>query len=119
MMRQDDIERMLASEDPIEPTAGFTAGVMEAVRREAETPVPIAFPWRRAVPGMVLAVVGTCVLGVLAVTTQAPAAAAPTGPVAALEVPPHLLLAGAALVVACLVAYLVVRFSLRGADARL
>ena len=111
-MRQDDIERMLASEDLIEPSAGFTATVMEAVRREAETPVPIAFPWRRVVPGIVVSAVAICALAVLAFTVPAPAA-----PGSALEVPAHLLLAGTALVSACLVAYLAVRFSLRGADA--
>ncbi len=56
-MRQDDLEHILAGEDEIQPTSGFTASVMEAVRQEAATPPPIPFPWRRAVPGIMAAVV--------------------------------------------------------------
>ena len=37
------------------PSAGFTASVMDAVRREAVAPPPIAFPWKRALPGMAVA----------------------------------------------------------------
>jgi len=57
-MRQDDIGPLLASEEMIEPSPGFTASVMGAVRREAEAVEPIAFPWRRALPGLALCAAG-------------------------------------------------------------
>ena len=50
-MREDEFERALSKEEEILPTSGFTAAVMEAVRREAATPQPIPFPWKRALPG--------------------------------------------------------------------
>ena len=50
-MRDDEFERALSKEEEIHPSSGFTAAVMEAVRREAATPQPIPFPWRRALPG--------------------------------------------------------------------
>jgi len=49
----DDIDRVLSNEDSIVPSSGFAASVMEAVRRDAETPAPIPFPWKRALPGLV------------------------------------------------------------------
>ena len=48
---RDDIERLLADEDEITPSAGFMASVMEAVEREATSPPPLEFPWLRALPG--------------------------------------------------------------------
>jgi hypothetical protein len=58
MMRRDDIDRLLASEEMLEPSPGFAVSVMSAVRREAETLEPIAFPWRRALPGLVFSAAG-------------------------------------------------------------
>ena len=52
-MRDDDLDRVLAKEDEIVPSSGFTNAVMEAVRREAATPPPLAFPLWRALPGWV------------------------------------------------------------------
>jgi hypothetical protein len=49
----DDIDHMLSNEDSIVPSSGFAASVMETVRRDAETPPPIPFPWKRALPGLV------------------------------------------------------------------
>lgn len=53
-MNDDELERIL-SEEEILPSSGFTASVMDAVRREAQTPAPIPFPWKRALPGMIVA----------------------------------------------------------------
>jgi hypothetical protein len=39
-------------EEEIMPSSGFVASVMDAVRQEAAAPQPIAFPWRRALPGL-------------------------------------------------------------------
>jgi len=52
-MRGEDIDPMLARHDDIVPSSGFTASVMDAVTREATTPPPIPFPWKRALPGLV------------------------------------------------------------------
>jgi hypothetical protein len=51
-MRAEDIDLMPARDDNIVPSSGFTASVMEAVMREATTPPPIPFPWKRALPGL-------------------------------------------------------------------
>jgi hypothetical protein len=53
-MRDDDLDCILS--DEILPSSGFAASVMEAVRREAATPRPIPFPWKRALPGLVVAI---------------------------------------------------------------
>jgi hypothetical protein len=55
-MTNDDIDRVLAGEDSIVPSSGFAASVMEAVRRDAEAPPPIPFPWKRALPGLIYCV---------------------------------------------------------------
>ncbi|MGO9337228.1 MAG: hypothetical protein ACLPY1_06940 [Terracidiphilus sp.] len=47
-------ESILASEEPIAPSSGFLAGVMERVKEESAIPAPIPFPWKRALPGFVL-----------------------------------------------------------------
>jgi hypothetical protein len=52
-MNDDEIESILAGGDEILPSSGFAASVMEAVHQEVITPPPLAFPWRRAAPGMV------------------------------------------------------------------
>lgn len=54
-MNDPEIDRILSRQDEILPSSGFAASVMEAVRREAAAPPPIAFPWKRALPGIVLA----------------------------------------------------------------
>jgi hypothetical protein len=56
-MNHDDIDRILAGEDEILPSSGFAGSVMEAVRREAATPPPIPFPWKRAWPVAAAAVI--------------------------------------------------------------
>ena len=60
-----DLDRIL-SETEILPSSGFASSVMEAVRREAAAPPPIPFPWKRALPGLVVA---GAVLGTVLVMT--------------------------------------------------
>ena len=50
-MPNDELERILSEEREIQPSPMFAAKVMAAVQREAAAPPPIAFPWRRALPG--------------------------------------------------------------------
>ncbi|HMD17384.1 MAG TPA: hypothetical protein VKH18_12015 [Terriglobales bacterium] len=52
---EDEMNRILSSEDEILPSSGFAVSVMDAVRREAAAPPPIPFPWKRALPGLVVA----------------------------------------------------------------
>jgi hypothetical protein len=54
-MKQEDIDRILSGKQEIVPSSGFLDSVMDAVRREAVAPPPIAFPWRRAAPGLAVA----------------------------------------------------------------
>ena len=49
------MDRLLAAEEELVPSSGFLAAVMERVQEEAQAPPPIPFPWKRAIPGMVLA----------------------------------------------------------------
>jgi hypothetical protein len=80
MMNHDEIDRILAQRDEIVPSSGFTAAVMDAVRREASVPPPIPFPWKRALPCVVLA--GAAVLymiGAVASMLTHPHAALPAG----------------------------------------
>jgi hypothetical protein len=53
-MNRDDLDRILAQEKEILPSSGFAASVMEAVRGEAAAPPPLPFPWKRALPGVVV-----------------------------------------------------------------
>jgi hypothetical protein len=54
-MELSALDRILASDDEIAPSSGFLAAVMERVQQEARMPAPIPFPWKRALPGLVLA----------------------------------------------------------------
>ena len=54
-MDSSAIDNILATEEEIIPSSGFLASVMERVSEEANAPAPIPFPWKRAVPGIVLA----------------------------------------------------------------
>jgi hypothetical protein len=49
------IDEILAADEELVPSSGFLSAVMERVEEEARMPAPIPFPWKRAVPGFVLA----------------------------------------------------------------
>jgi hypothetical protein len=55
-MESTVIDHILATEEELVPSSGFLASVMERVQDEAAAPAPIPFPWKRAIPGMLLAV---------------------------------------------------------------
>jgi hypothetical protein len=70
-MNDAEIDPILSGQDEILPSAGFVACVMDAVRREAAVPPPIPFPWKRALPGLALALVVMALIavgGIFAVT---------------------------------------------------
>jgi hypothetical protein len=54
-MTDKRMDEILGSEEDLAPSSGFLASVMERVRDEAAAPPPIPFPWKRAVPGFVVA----------------------------------------------------------------
>lgn len=89
-MKNERIENILATEEPLVPSSGFLAAVMERVEEEAAAPAPIPFPWKRILPGMVL-IAGSLGWGVFElVRNGVPAMNAATGslpqlPAAALE----------------------------------
>jgi hypothetical protein len=78
------LERALAAGDPILPSSGFTASVMDAVRAEASGPPPIPFPWKRAWPGLVAAVLA---LGIAVAAVVAAIPALRTAPAAGVSDP--------------------------------
>jgi len=51
----DNLDRILSAEQPLQPSSGFAASVMEQIRHEATAPAPIPFPWRRFLPVFLLA----------------------------------------------------------------
>jgi hypothetical protein len=78
------IDHILVSEEKLIPSSGFLTSVMERVHEEARQPAPIRFPWKRAVPGILLAA-GVFGMGAYELVRQAiPAAQALT------LTPPHL-----------------------------
>jgi hypothetical protein len=54
-MKDEMLDRILATEEELVPSSGFAATVMERIREEAAVPPPIPFPWKRAIPGIALA----------------------------------------------------------------
>jgi len=65
-MSDDDLDRILSRTDDLEPSSCFVKNVMDAVRQEASAPAPIAFPWKRALPGLVLCVLSLATMCVAA-----------------------------------------------------
>ena len=48
-------EHLAASTEQLTPSSGFVLSVMDAIHTQAVEPPPIAFPWRRVLPGAVAA----------------------------------------------------------------
>jgi hypothetical protein len=76
-----DFDRALShGSDSVLPSSGFAESVMTAIAREAAAPAPIAFPWKRALPGVIAAgalavVLLVAVVVILRSTPAAPAVA--------------------------------------------
>jgi hypothetical protein len=70
MLPDDSLDRLLQAhlaapaEQPA-PSSGFVLSVMEAIRQEAAAPPPIAFPWRRVMPGATAILCGLAVFALL------------------------------------------------------
>jgi hypothetical protein len=72
----DELDDILSQQIQIIPSRGFVMSVMDEVKREATAPPPIPFPWKPALPGLVLAALGLVSLVVAVV--EAPSAEAQT-----------------------------------------
>lgn len=59
-------DRILVAEEVLTPSSGFVSAVMERVQEEAAAPKPIPFPWKRVLPGAVVAISGVAWIGVQA-----------------------------------------------------
>ena len=73
------LDRHLAgSAEELAPSSGFVLSVMESIHAQAEEPAPIAFPWRRVVPGVVAVFCGLAALIVFGLRALHPVTAAGT-----------------------------------------
>ncbi|UCF32416.1 MAG: hypothetical protein JSV78_08765 [Phycisphaerales bacterium] len=61
----DDLDRILASEEAVTPSAGFVDRVMKEIRRVCEATAPLHFPWRRFLVGLVGGVLCTLLSGAI------------------------------------------------------
>jgi hypothetical protein len=52
-MIPEDIDRILSSDDMLEPASGFVDKVMDRVRHQADEPTPQRFPWLRFAFGLI------------------------------------------------------------------
>lgn len=52
--------------EELAPSSGFVVSVMESIHAQASEPPPIAFPWRRVVPGIISVLCGLAALIVFA-----------------------------------------------------
>lgn len=102
----NELDRILSTEDPLVPSSGFTARVMEAVRDAAAAPQPLPFPWGRFITGLMAALVCLASAGVLVTGREASAIGEALAPISSAA--PELGYA-LALVVACLAALRVQR----------
>ena len=64
----DNLDRILLQQDALLPSSGFAASVMDAIQQQAAVPPPIPFPWKRALPGIAVLLVGVVILCRLAVS---------------------------------------------------
>ena len=67
----DELDHLLANEDDVVPSSGFTQAVMDAVRAAEAAPPPIPFPWTRALLslGAVAVILGVSASGVIRVAS--------------------------------------------------
>ena len=124
LIGDEEIDRVLSRDDEILPSSGFAVSVMDAVRREAAAPPPIPFPWKRALPGLVVA--GFALALVLVAIVVAIARRASITPQFSMPLPSvmppifHGGIESAAIwtALALLVAFVSVKFSMRMASGR-
>jgi hypothetical protein len=70
-MTTDELDRILYSEDWLEPSSGFAATAMDAVRADAAEP-PLRFPWVRFAAGTAACIVAAFAGASIPLGTMAP-----------------------------------------------
>jgi len=112
-MTADDLDRILASEEPLIPSSGFAASTMDRVHESASAPPPLPFPWRRFFLGILAALALSGLCGWLAVRLHVPEAlGAVFGNASAALAAPHLWLPLAGAGASLAGTYLLVRLAL-------
>jgi hypothetical protein len=71
----DELDRILSTEEPLVPSSGFTARVMEAVHDAAAQPPPLRFPWGRFMTGVLASLTSLASGAVLVTSPEASALA--------------------------------------------
>src|SRR5271167_248816 len=124
LIGHEEIDRILSREEEILPSSGFAVSVMDAVRREAAAPAPIPFPWKRALPGLVVGgfALASVLIAIVAAIPHAGKAATPQFSMSLPAVVPPLFHGGiesAAIwtVLALLAAFVSVKLSMRLASS--
>ena len=127
---EGEISRILSREEEILPSSGFAISVMDAVRREAAAPPPIPFPWKRALPGLVVGGFALALVFLTLVVAIAQLLRASTSahfsmslpsvltPIFGLGLQRNLKIAASWTVLALLVAFVSVKLSMRLASGR-
>jgi len=126
LAENEEIDHMLSHEDEILPSSGFAVAVMDALRREAAAPPPIPFPWKRALPGLVVGgfvlvfalVAGVAAIVQLAMTSTIPQVSASLPSLGQLGLHGDLASAVSWTALALLIAFVSVKLSLRLASSR-
>jgi len=58
-------QHLAGTTDQLQPSSGFVLSVMDSVQAQAAEPPPIAFPWTRALPGLIAILFSLALLVVL------------------------------------------------------
>jgi len=122
----DAVDRLVdahlaSASDDLAPSSGFAASVMDSIYAQAIEPPPIAFPWRRVLPGAIAVVCALLALVVFVIRTAkaSPGAASSSSAVVqshlALSFTPSEVTLGWILLAACLsIAAIAASFRLTG-----
>ncbi|WP_263350947.1 hypothetical protein [Acidicapsa acidisoli] len=62
MNQQDNLDKILLTQDTLLPSSGFAQSVLDAIQQESAAPAPLPFPWKFALPGLALLFIA-CVAG--------------------------------------------------------
>ena len=62
----DNLNRILSTDEDVVPSSSFVGNVMAAVRRDTSARAPISFPWWRVVPGIAICAIALTVFFVIA-----------------------------------------------------
>jgi hypothetical protein len=68
-LASSNLDRILLERDPLLPSSGFAASVLEAVQQQTATRAPIPFPWKRAVPGLAVLFLALTIVARMIITT--------------------------------------------------